>query len=118
VFALTENEESAELPVSSPVDEVLHAVLSQRTLTERMAERCGFQIVHMTDVEQEAEGYELGGYTWRAYLEAFRVAPPPRYWIGAVEHARRVTVVSELLDSVGLHDRGRRHELTFTGSAA
>lgn len=118
VFALTDDEQAAELPIAAPVDEVLHAVLAQRTLTERLADRCGFQLIHMTDTEQDTEGYEPGGYTWQAYLDAFGVVPPPRYWIGAAEHARRVTVVSELLDSVGLHDRGRRHELTFTGSAA
>jgi hypothetical protein len=118
VYALTGDETTAEIPVAAPVDEVLHAVLAQRTLTERLAERCGFQIVHMTDTEQEADPYEAGGYTWRAYLEAFKVAPPPRYWIGHAEHDRRVAIVSGLLESVGLHDRGRRHELAFTGSAA
>src|SRR5260370_1070479 len=42
VFALTGDEEAAELPASRPVDEVFHAILAQRTLTERMAQRCGF----------------------------------------------------------------------------
>lgn len=114
VYSLTGDEETAELPTAPPVDEVLHAVLAQRTLTERMAFRGGWQVVHMTDTEQEAEDYEPGGYTWRAYLEAFGAAPPTRYWLGKAEHARRVAVVEGLLDQVGLHDKGRRHGIDFT----
>ncbi|MCW2896550.1 MAG: hypothetical protein JWO75_6039, partial [Actinomycetia bacterium] len=83
-------------------------------LTERMAERCGFQVVHMTDTEQEAADYEPGGPTWQTYLAAFGVAPPTRYWLGAVEHARRVDVVTALLDQVGLRDQGRSHDLDFS----
>lgn len=116
VFALTGSEEAAELPASRPVDEVFHAILAQRTLTERMAQRCGFQVVHMTDTEQDGADYEPGGYTWSAYLEAFGCAPASRYWLGAVEHARRVEVVTALLDQVGLHDQGRSHDLDFASA--
>lgn len=114
VYALTGDEDAAELPTAPPVDEVLHAVLAQRTLTERMAFRGGWQVVHMTDTEQEADDYEPGGYTWQAYLEAFGSAPPTRYWLGHAEHGRRVAFVEGLLDQVGLYDTGRRHHIDFT----
>jgi hypothetical protein len=113
VFELTDSEEAAELPASPPVDEVFHAVLAQRTLTERMAGRCGFTVIHMTDTEQEGAGYEPGGYTWSVYLEAFGAAPPTRYWLGAAEHARRVAELADRLADAGTDDCGRRHTLDF-----
>jgi hypothetical protein len=67
----------------------------------------------MTDTEQQAADYEPGGYTWKAYLEAFGAVPPTRFWLGATEHQRRVGVIADLLDQVGLHDRGRRHSIIF-----
>ncbi len=113
VYGLTGDEDTAELPVARPVDEVLHAVLAQRTVTERLAERCGFQIVHMTDTEVEGEPYEPGDYTHECYSLAWG-EPPARYWIGAVEHARRVTVIGDRLAEVGLFDLGRRHGIEFS----
>lgn len=116
VFALTGDEETAELPIARPVDEVVHAVLAQRTLTERLAERCGLKVVHMTDTEQRTGEYETGDSTWQAYLAAFGVAPPTRYWLGGAEHQRRVTLLSGRLAEVGLYDQGRRHSLDFASA--
>jgi hypothetical protein len=113
IYSITRDEDLAEIPVAKPVDESLHAVLAQRTLTERMADRSGFQIIHMTDVERQAEPYEPGGWTWSAYLEAFGAAPPPRYWIGATEHGRRVAIIAARLDQVGIRNLGHQHDIVF-----
>lgn len=61
--------------------------------------------------------YRTGEFTHKAYTAAWG-DPPARYWLDADEHTRRVGVVTELLDSVGLHDRGRRHTLTFAESVS
>lgn len=113
VYALTEDEDVAEIAVARPVDEVLHAILAQRTVTERLAERCGIQIVHMTDTEVEGAAYEIGDYTHECYTLAWG-EPPARYWIGAAEHARRVEEIEVRLASVGFLDVGRRHNITFS----
>lgn len=107
------DEAAAELPVAQPVDEVVHAILAQRTLTERMAARGGFAVVHMTDTEQRAGGYRPGCYTGQVYEAAFGQEPPGRYWISAVEHRRRAGILSERLAAVGIHDAGRRHGIDF-----
>jgi hypothetical protein len=70
----------------------------------------------MTDTEQEGGGYEPGGYTWSAYLEAFGCAPATRYWLGTAEHQRRVTLLADRLAEVGLYDQGRRHNLDFVSA--
>ncbi|MFF5261386.1 hypothetical protein ACFY4C_20780 [Actinomadura viridis] len=113
VYELTDDEESAELPIARPVDEVLHAALAQRTLTERMAQRCRIQIVHMTDTETDGPAYETGDYTTACYAKAWGQEPPARYWIGAEEHARRVKVLDARLQEVGIRDLGHRHAITF-----
>lgn len=113
IYRLTGNERTAEIPIARPVDEVLHAVLAQRTLTERMAARGGFQLVHMTDTEVAAPGYEPGDYTNACYAKAYGIEPPARYWLGADEHERRLQYLDERLAQVGIRDLGHRHTFTF-----
>lgn len=112
VYELTGDETLAELPVSRPVDEVLHAVLAQRTLTERMANRAGVQIVHMTDTERDEAPYETGDYTHQAYTAAWG-APPARYWLTADDHTARLRIIEDRLSRIGLHDLGQRHGIRF-----
>ena len=114
VYRLTGDERTAELPIARPVDEVLHAVLAQRTLTERIAKRTGAQIIHMTDTEVAAPAYEDGDYTTACYAKAFGHEPPSRYWIGAAEHARRADIIADRLREVGLLDAGHRHHISFS----
>ncbi|TDD37913.1 hypothetical protein E1287_07600, partial [Actinomadura sp. KC06] len=113
VYRLTGDERTAEIPVARPVDEVLHAVLAQRTLTERMTARSGIQLIHMTDTETETPAYETGDYTTMCYAKTWGLEPPARYWIGAEEHARRVQLIEDRLSEVGVNDLGHRHNFTF-----
>ncbi|OLT12987.1 hypothetical protein BJF79_03550 [Actinomadura sp. CNU-125] len=113
IFRLTGDEHTAEIPIARPVDEVLHAVLAQRTLTERMAARHGITFVHMTDTEVAADGYEPGDYTTACYAKAYGAEPPGRYWLSADEHARRVAILDDRFAQVGVRDLGHRHAFTF-----
>ncbi|RAY15434.1 hypothetical protein DPM19_12140 [Actinomadura craniellae] len=112
VYKLTGDVAAAELPIARPVDEVTHAVLAQRYVTECIACRAGIAFIHMTDTEQEAPPYRAGGYTHTAYTKAWG-QPPARYWLDADEHARRAAVLDALLSGVGVHDLGRSHTIAF-----
>jgi hypothetical protein len=101
VYQLTGgDEEAAELLVSAPVDEMVHAVLAQYTLVTRMTRRLGLQFVHMTD--QERFGYEHDGYTATCYRAAGWGNPPARYWIDTAETNRRLP--PEPVAAALLHD--------------
>ncbi|GAB3278365.1 hypothetical protein GCM10027589_04450 [Actinocorallia lasiicapitis] len=112
VHDMTGNLTAAELPVARPVDEVLHAVLAQRTLTEEIAERAGISLIHATDTERAAPPYTVGCFTHVAYVAAWG-EPPARYWIPADEQARRTAIIEQRLAEVGLFDLGQRHAITF-----
>ncbi|BCB75526.1 hypothetical protein GCM10022251_28580 [Phytohabitans flavus] len=112
VFELTHGDErTAELMVSAPVDEMVHAVLAQYTLCVRMTARLGIQFVHMTD--QERFGWQPGDYTQQCYQGAGWGVPDPRYWIGKDETGRRLGVLRERYASIGIMDDGRRHDIDF-----
>lgn len=113
IYRLTSDERTAEIPIARPVDEVLHAVLAQRALTERMTQRFGISWIHMTDTEVAADGYEPGDYTTACYAKAYGEEPPARYWLGAGEHARRVAILDDRLTGIGIRDMGHRHTFTF-----
>jgi hypothetical protein len=106
------NEHAAELMVSAPVDEMVHAVLAQYTLCVRMTRRLGIDFVHMTD--QERFGYQPGGYTHACYVAAGWGEPNSRYWINAEETQRRLAILRCGYASIGIHDAGRRHDIDFT----
>lgn len=117
VYELTGGDEAAaELVVSAPVDEMVHATLAQYTLCVQMTRRLGITFVHMTD--RERFGYHPGGYTDACYSAAGWGEPDRRYWIGAEETDRRPGILNERYASVGLHDSGRRHDLDFDGELA
>lgn len=116
VFRLTGgDEEAAELVISAPVDEMIHAVLAQFTLATRIAARTGVPIVHMTD--RERFGYDPhqgeGAYTVACYEAAGWGEPNGRYWIGRAEAERRLTDLGRRYAAVGVQDLGRRHTLRF-----
>ncbi len=113
MFEMTGSEAAAEIGIPLPVDEVVHAVLAQRGLLDRMTTRTGVSWVHMTDLENEAQPYLMGGYTEACYIAAFGTQPPERYWLDAAESEKRKKVLKARLDSIGLYDMGRRHGITF-----
>lgn len=117
VFELTDgDEEAAELVVSAPVDEMVHAVLAQHTLVVQMQLRLGIEFVHMTD--QERFGWQPGDYTERCYRAAGWGDPPGRYWIDAEESARRLRLLDERYRSIGVTGGGRRISIDFDAEPA
>jgi hypothetical protein len=109
------DEDAAELVVSAPVDEMVHAVLAQYTLCVRMTRRLGIDFVHMTD--RERFGYRPGDYAHTCYLAAGWGEPNPRYWVDADETGRRLAVLTGRYQAVGIHDAGRRHDIDFDAEA-
>ncbi|WP_308440038.1 hypothetical protein [Virgisporangium aliadipatigenens] len=117
VFELTDGDEhAAELVVSAPVDEMVHAVLAQYTLCQRMTAALGIRFVHMTD--QERFGWNPGDYTHRCYLAAGWGEPNPRYWIDAATTRSRLQILNQRYATVGIGRDGRSHSIDFTGEAA
>ncbi|WP_213450893.1 hypothetical protein [Rhizomonospora bruguierae] len=106
-----EDEEAAELVVSAPVDEMVHAVLAQYTLCQTMTQRLGLRFVHMTD--QERFGWRHGDYTEQCYRAAGWGEPPARYWIDADETGRRLKILNSRYRSIGIDNDGRRHSIDF-----
>jgi hypothetical protein len=117
VYELTDGDETAaELLVSAPVDEMVHAVLAQHTLIVQIEKRLGIDFVHMTD--RERFGWEAGDYTERCYLAAGWGDPPARYWIPAGEAARRLRILDARYRSIGVTGGGRRVVVDFEEPAA
>ncbi|MER6816432.1 hypothetical protein ABT299_44825 [Spirillospora sp. NPDC000708] len=119
VYELTSgNETLAELMVSAPVDEMVHAIIAQATLCTRIHERTGVDLVHMTD--RERFGWDHGDYTEQCYRAAGWGDLAPRYWIGRDETRRRLALLEARYSSIGIHNGGRRHAWDFgdTDSAA
>jgi hypothetical protein len=113
VFELSNGDESAaELVVSAPVDEMVHAILAQYTLCQTMTQKLGIRWIHMTD--RERFGWEPLDYTHRCYVAAGWGEPNPRYWIGKAETNRRLGILANMYESIGIHDGGRSHEIDFT----
>jgi hypothetical protein len=106
-----EDEHAAELVVSPPVDEMVHAVLAQYTLCVRLQQRTGITLVHMTD--RERFGWRRGDYTEQCYRAARWGAPPVRYWVGADEVKRRLAILSDRYASIGVHEGGARVDVRF-----
>jgi hypothetical protein len=117
VFELTEGDETAaELPVSAPVDEMVHAVLAQHTLVVKMEQRLGLDLVHMTD--RERFGWERGDFTEQSYRAAGWGDPPTRYWIPADEAARRLAILDARYRSIGVTGGGRQVAIDFDTETA
>jgi hypothetical protein len=112
VFELTDGDEhAAELEISAPVDEMVHAILAQFTLVQKMTAGLGIQFIHMTD--QERFSYEVGGYTDRCYAAAGWGEQNLRYWIGRPEMLRRLDILGKLYQSIGFQEEGRSHTHDF-----
>lgn len=112
VYEMTEgDEDAAELIVSPPVDEMVHAVLAQHTLCVQMQARLGIDFVHMTD--KERFGWTPGDYTEQCYLAAGWGELPDRYWVDASEVDRRVGILNARYTSIGVHGGGRRVAIDF-----
>ena len=110
VFELTGGDENAaDLVVSIPVDEMVHAVLAQYTLCQNMTARLGIRFVHMTD----RFGWDRGDYTHQCYVAAGWGEPDPRYWIDTLETARRTLILQSRYERIGIRDCGRRHDIDF-----
>ena len=113
VYELTGgNEQTAELLVATPVDEMVHAVLAQHTLVVRIQARLGIEFVHMTD--QERFGWRRGDYTQDCYEAAGWGTPPIRYWVDADEASRRLAILDARYVGIGVHGGGRRVDLDFS----
>lgn len=114
VWELTRFDEAlAEVGIPLPVDEVCHAVTAQHALINRMTSRTDVTFIHATDLENDADPYETGGYTTACYTRAYGQEPPARYWLDTAESARRCAILKTRYDSIGLHDMGRQHGIVF-----
>ncbi|AGL19477.1 hypothetical protein [Actinoplanes sp. N902-109] len=112
VFELSGGDEhAAELEVSAPVDEMVHAILAQYTLCQDMTAKLGIRFVHMTD--QERFAYEHGGYTDQCYAAAGWGEQNRRYWLDRTEMMRRMGVLGELYEGLGIERMGRGHGIDF-----
>lgn len=113
VYELTRGDETAaELPVSLPVDEMIHAVLAQHNIMTGLQLRLGVLLPHMTDLVEF--GWEPDDYTSQCYAAAAGWGEMnPRYWVGTGEAKRRLGILDQAYSTAGLHDRGRRHEFMF-----
>ena len=117
IYELTDgDEDAAELVVSAPVDEMVHAVLAQHTLVVQMQLRLGIEFVHMTD--RERFGRQPGDYTEQCYRAAGWGDLPARYWIGTEETARRMRVLDARYRSIGVTGGGRRVSIDFDAEPA
>jgi hypothetical protein len=112
VFELSNGDEhAAELEISAPVDEMVHAVLAQYTLCQTMTDKLGIRFVHMTD--QERFTYEAGGYTDHCYAAAGWGEQNRRYWLDRAEMGRRLDILGAKYESVGIQAEGRSHNFSF-----
>ena len=112
VFELSGGDEHlAELEISAPVDEMVHAVLAQYTLCQTMTAKLGIRFIHMTD--QERFNYEADGYTDQCYRAAGWGEPNRRYWLDRAEMGRRLDILGAKYESIGIQAEGRSHGFTF-----
>ncbi|MGW5093168.1 hypothetical protein ACWEQU_32630 [Streptomyces nodosus] len=115
VYALTHDDQTAEIPIAVPVDEMTHAMLAQAQLLTRIADARSISIIHQTD--QEHTDYRAGGYTHDCYRLAWG-EPPARYWLDHEEVVRRRGVLAGLYQSIGMGRSGREHALDFAEPVA
>jgi hypothetical protein len=112
VFDATSDDIAAELLVSPPVDEMVHAIIAQAGLTKRIFDRLGITCVHQTDHEEF--GWNPGDYTQQCYQAAGWGTPPVRYWLAADETLRRRAMLNDRYATIGIERDGRRHSIDFT----
>lgn len=116
VYELSDgDEEAAELLVSAPVDEMVHAVLAQFTLMTRMQADLGVTLPHATELERFT--YARGCATDTYYDAAGWGEQPRRYWLDAAEINRRIGILNARYDAAGFGRDGRSHDLDFDAVA-
>lgn len=117
VFELTDsNEDAAELLVSAPVDEMVHAVLAQFTVMTRMQSDLRITFPHATELERF--DYRHGCITDDYYAAAGWGEQPPRYWLDSSEVDRRLAILNDRYGQAGFGRDGRSHDLDFEAFAA
>lgn len=115
VYEMTDgDEQAAEIPVSVPVDEMIHALAAQFTVLSRVQERTGIRFVHATDREQIG-GWDHGDYTHQVYRAAWGPLNE-RFWIGKEETLKRKAVVVAKYESLGIFEGGRRFAPGFASA--
>ncbi|MEU3461273.1 hypothetical protein ABZ721_15160 [Streptomyces sp. NPDC006733] len=114
VYALTEDEQAAEIAIAVPVDEMTHAMLAQPQLLHRIADCHAVTIIHQTD--QEHTDYRPGDYTHRCYTVAWG-EPPARYWLDHEQVEANRRHLADLYQSIGPGRSGREHTITFAPTA-
>ncbi|MGW6900758.1 hypothetical protein ACWGF2_29795 [Streptomyces sp. NPDC054919] len=110
VFEMTGDENTAEIPIPIPVDEMTHAMIAQPQLLARITARVGVQIIHQTN--QEHTDWRAGDYTAHAYTAAWG-APPARYWIDHEEATRRLGILRDKYAAAGFLNMGQAHVIEF-----
>ncbi|GGP68746.1 MULTISPECIES: hypothetical protein [Streptomyces] len=107
VYEMTDGDEyAAEIPVSVPVDEMIHALAAQFTVLSRVQERTGIKFVHATDRE-EIGGWDHGDYTHQVYRAAWGPVNE-RFWIGKDETEKRRAAAIKKYEPLGIFEGGRR----------
>lgn len=117
VFELTGGDEAtAELLVSAPVDEMIHAVLAQFTVMTGMQRDLDVTFPHATELERF--DYTRGCITDTFYTAAGWGAQPLRYWLDAAEVDRRLAILNQHYRDAGFDPNGRAHTFTFNVETA
>jgi hypothetical protein len=110
------DEEAAELLVSAPVDEMVHAVLAQFTVMTRMQADLGVVFPHATELERF--DYTRGCLTDEYYAAAEWGEQPPRYWLDSAEVTRRLAILNTRYGQAGIGQDGRSHDFDFEAVTA
>ncbi|MFE5624232.1 hypothetical protein ACFQ8S_19375 [Streptomyces virginiae] len=110
VFEMTGDENTAEIPIAVPVDEMTHAMIAQPQLLARITARVGVQIIHQTN--QEHTDWRTDDYTHQVYRAAWG-EPPARYWIDHEEVTRRLSILREKYAAAGFLNMGQAHVIEF-----
>lgn len=107
VFELTGGEEAAaELLVSAPVEEMVHAVLAQFTVMSRMHDDLELTFPHASELERL--DYTHGCLTDDYDAAADWGEQPPRYWLDTAEVQRRLAILNaHYQDASVASSRGR-----------
>lgn len=105
------DEEAAELLVSAPVDEMIHAVLAQFTVMTGMQRDLGVTFPHATDKEDFS--YSRGCDTDTFYAAAGWGEQPLRYWLDSAEVGRRLAILNARYNLAGIGTDGRSHDIDF-----
>ncbi|MCX4799655.1 hypothetical protein OG497_38010 [Streptomyces sp. NBC_01242] len=112
-FSLTGDEHLAEIPIAGPVDEMMHAMLAQSQILERISKRLGIQVIHQTD--QENNDYRSGDYTSTVYWAAWG-QPNPRFWLDCEVVEKRKLHLASLYQQIGIKQFGHSHDIEFAAA--